>query len=43
MYDKNGNPVDVFPLIEMLFKHTAGAEDFARKAQALNDSGKAWR
>ena len=43
MYDKDGNEVDVFPLIELLFKHTAGARDFARKAQELNDSGKAWK
>ena len=38
----NGIAVDVYPLIELVFKHTASKADFAHKAQVLNDSGKAW-
>ena len=43
MYDKDGRPIDVYALIEMLFKHTAGTQDFARKAQVLNESGRSWK
>ncbi len=43
MYDKSGNLVDVFPLIEMLFKHVSGVRDFAYKIQVLNDSGRNWK
>ncbi len=38
----NGLQVDVFALIGMIFKHTAGGEDFAHKVGVLNKSGKNW-
>ena len=39
----NGIQVDVFALVEMIFKHSAGGKDFARKATILNKSGKNWQ
>ena len=38
----NSIMVDVYPLVKLLFRYTAGKADFAHKAQVLNDSGKAW-
>lgn len=38
----NGLTVDVFALVALLFKHTAGGKDFAYKATVLNRSGRNW-